>query len=1230
MKSKMKFAIVALCALAVVFISGAVRAAATEYNWTGPTEANTPATAYDWTSPGYWDTTPYPQDADSIATFKTDASIYVKVPDSLTLQRIKSGAKKTIVLAENLTCGSFSYSTYVNPAVRIYAQTLSDFTGGGYAEVCADVAPKDGSMAFNSDPQRFRFDLYANSSDPCRTNMISNWKSCSVATGNFRFTAPRSADVQASTWAQTKESPYLKRVSATDHVLAVGTAVTGVGIPNGTFLRRNFENGWIELSNPVSETLGENELTFGSFESDAYQHLEALSPANNFSSYISLRKADARGKATLEIDTLTASYVGFDSEDGSSYPWRLILHETKGSGRVVFRYRNDVEFAVRSDGGALGFPQHAVQLLDSGTSVDFTVGSGLEASILALSNVVGKVTKKGGGMLSASLGENADASTGSIVVEEGVFEVLGTTTGAAPRLQSVTVRAGATLKLSENATIMKFSADPGAIVDGPGSVEVPGAGLADLPQGVRFTGGASFVIRTKDGGVLKSRPSNVTKADLGNPAFWVNTDDPENDMTYEVVGSVTNVTRWNDCRAKDNPQGDYRFALTNYLPAVLKTPSTLLARPCVEMAKADSVSSVTTAHGLVWDKTVTGIRAVFVVWNSGANCHQGFYGGYLLGWFGSGWGDFARNGNSLFDSTAEPASSRASANVLNGDVFVNGRSASGSYSIANGHDTAGTQQMGSLIESYPIGTGAQANAFAYGGKSAYRTGGQRLYECLVYTNELTYAERMRVREYLSAKWFGTGANAEFTSEHNKLPEVKAADVGAIAVAEGVVDVVKLTAGTDTFAKKGAGELVIEDCVAPDATVSVEGGTLYLKSSALTLDALPYPENVHLHVDASATNTITFKTIDGKGECVKEWASVRGTASVSATAKTANAPLHKIVTATNAGKLKPGMPMVDMGEFYHETASGTYGKKVKDGTAEYMTFTKSTELRTVFLVMGSTHGGGQPIGADMGGQSYNAGGWLRDTSWNLGDYHTKLYQASQLPYCFGKPVTHSSIRLNGEQVDSPTTTGLSGDYDLLVGTTFAEAIKSDAFACAHYQNNIGGLELGEAILSTKWHSPEETRHVEAYLMKKWFGQESEGFREPQIGTLKVAAGATVETLGDGQVTVGSVEGAGTVWAKLAFAGGTADLKVTVADGAISPLVFGATTEFAGGMVTVDGNASTLASGRDYVLVNAPGITEGQSWSLAVSHPRKNGQYKLIVENGRLILRVSKPGLLLIFR
>ena len=80
-------------------------------------------------------------------------------------------------------------------------------------------------------------------------------------------------------------------------------------------------------------------------------------------------------------------------------------------------------------------------------------------------------------------------------------------------------------------------------------------------------------------------------------------------------------------------------------------------------------------------------------------------------------------------------------------------------------------------------------------------------------------------------------------------------------------------------------------------------------------------------------------------------------------------------------------------------------------------------------------------------------------------HSAILLAASLAFVTGAGAADVTyIRLNGEQVTSPTTTGFSGDYDLLVGLTFAEAIKSDAFACAHYRNNLGGLELGEAILS----------------------------------------------------------------------------------------------------------------------------------------------------------------------
>ena len=199
------------------------------------------------------------------------------------------------------------------------------------------------------------------------------------------------------------------------------------------------------------------------------------------------------------------------------------------------------------------------------------------------------------------------------------------------------------------------------------------------------------------------------------------------------------------------------------------------------------------------------------------------------------------------------------------------------------------------------------------------------------------------------------------------------------------------------------------------------------------------------------------------------------------------------------------------------------------------------------------------------------------------------------------------------------------YEKILGEHFS-SLRQMAFLSGPRQ--AGKTTLGEAILSTKWHSPEETGLVEAYLRKKWFGQETEGFREASVGTLKVASGARVEVLGGGAVTVGAIKGSGTVACDVKFAPG-GNIDVVVNDDGSVPCVStsGAADLTSGGTVNVSGNLAALAPG-EYPILSAESISWNSSWSVVSS----NGRYRfsLRVSDGVLNLCVTANGMMLIVK
>lgn len=92
----------------------------------------------------------------------------------------------------------------------------------------------------------------------------------------------------------------------------------------------------------------------------------------------------------------------------------------------------------------------------------------------------------------------------------------------------------------------------------------------------------------------------------------------------------------------------------------------------------------------------------------------------------------------------------------------------------------------------------------------------------------------------------------------------------------------------------------------------------------------------------------------------------------------------------------------------------------------------------------------------------------------------------------------------------------------------------------------------------------------------------------------------------------------------------DFTVTVQDdGMPTRVTISDTTALSAGTVTLTGDVRELEAGS-YDIVTAAGISAGQAWTLVVEQPSKKRQISLVAQDGKLVLNVAKPGMVLIFR
>ena len=238
-----------------------------------------------WEDPANWEGGTLPSgtvSADGKATLPTDP-VYITSTNGITLPRISAAvwapASYSVIRSDsifNVTytgSGSSDYSSI--QGFCLYAPWSFKGKGGtggsSGVDFCGDCTGFSGTMDIN-ESSRYRFDLYANSSSATRScpKMFHIDSPIVRVRGGkaLEFIAPQGSDMDVvGTWSQTEGSPFLSRVGA-EHALCAGTTVTGTGIPSGTFLKRIFPDGTIELSQSATSTVVANALTFAAFSPD--------------------------------------------------------------------------------------------------------------------------------------------------------------------------------------------------------------------------------------------------------------------------------------------------------------------------------------------------------------------------------------------------------------------------------------------------------------------------------------------------------------------------------------------------------------------------------------------------------------------------------------------------------------------------------------------------------------------------------------------------------------------------------------------------------------------------------------------------------------------------------------------------------------------------------------------------------------------------------------------------
>lgn len=372
-------------------------------------------------------------------------------------------------------------------------------------------------------------------------------------------------------------------------------------------------------------------------------------------------------------------------------------------------------------------------------------------------------------------------------------------------------------------------------------------------------------------------------------------------------------------------------------------------------------------------------------------------------------------------------------------------------------------------------------------KSPVWYGGAQIAELIVYTNELTVAERARTHRYLMRKW---------------RPGVKTADYGSIslesasaslAVADGTLRVneLKLPPTAMTFTKKGAGTLEIGSLSPAGTQIVVQDGSVVLaphvartaNPESPAADPVAWFDATHWQTDIEAASS------EDEVTRVAVWHDRRGQNVPNAygdvyTLRTADigAVHYAPSTVDPAVSAAGGLPMVDCGPYVNALVdgqppnAGTWLSFFRNGAEEkdYATTADTTDERhrEMFIVFLKTDAQARPIGAHgnqiVQGADCNA--------------------LAQRAYSYTRLIA-GHWTLNGAWVDPNSAPYNVGEVQVVAFRAARPLAMNAFFRDRNYAQTCGGGKIGEIISYDRALTPQERRDTELYLLRKWRGAET---------------------------------------------------------------------------------------------------------------------------------------------
>ena len=481
--------VTALCAFSYLAASGA------DGTWKAREGIGTGGTNLAvWNEVANWVDDTVASGSDAVATLTPAAGRYVKLPDSLSLKTILNDAADAPVVI--IGDGSYDFNprdTNQGPK-NCFLYCPFDFSVNGEAnsnqyagfmrgcQICGPI----GSQTAGGYPRfegtvSFRYDLYATAAGENRTFQTFPSAISMDSGATLRFISPKgSSTALSSRWMQTAGSPFLALAAGeTPHTLSAGTIVTGDGIPSGTFLKRIFPDGSIELSASPTSTVAGNALTFAAFNGKTYATLPYRMAYFNSAGWRTVIVEKYRDE-----DEFTVKIPRFQTLSSGNYRWyKFTTEEGFLPGKIEFGY-------VQSDYSPVVFLENCHLQIEDDTAINgavsirmssaahttrLTVTNGVSHTFGRITELAGTLVKDGAGTLVMGMPtSSATAITGAIVIDQGTFAPTFVDAGT-NEIASLTIRSGAKFVIPEGVVLKPTSlvVEEGAVFGGLGRLVYP-------------------------------------------------------------------------------------------------------------------------------------------------------------------------------------------------------------------------------------------------------------------------------------------------------------------------------------------------------------------------------------------------------------------------------------------------------------------------------------------------------------------------------------------------------------------------------------------------------------------------------------------------------------------------------------------------------------------------------------------------------------------------------------